>query len=162
MQPKPMSVKKRKEDTGREQKKVYRGAGGGWGRICSCDRANFNLVLPASRCAIAIQIAARQRQQQSSTWTRTRTRSRSAIDAINCAALASLLPLLLLLMLLLRRGLGQNVPGAFQLMLRRLCNRVWHLALMARADSVQWCERERRQRNEKEEKREGYKATTVG
>lgn len=70
--------------------------------------------------------------------------------------------LFLLLVLLLRCGLGQNVPGAFQLMLRRLCNRVWHLALMARADSAQWCERKATEEREREGGREGYKATTVG
>lgn len=57
------------------------------------------------------------------------------------------LPLQLLLLLLLRPllrcGLDQNVPGAFQLMLRRLCNRVWHLALMARAYSKQSTRRRR-------------------
>lgn len=51
--------------------------------------------------------------------------------------------LLLLFLLLLRCGLDQNVPGAFQLMLRRLCNRVWHLALMARAYSKQSTRRRR-------------------
>lgn len=68
---------KNAKKTAKERAEKGRGRRG----ICSCDRANFNLVLPAARCDSSRQQAAVDMD------TGQGHEAAPAIDAINCAAL---------------------------------------------------------------------------